>query len=320
MNQIKSKAQIKQRKRTHRIWTALALCVMALTMGACGKDGQGDGGSAQGTRQSSGAGQQNNVEHSLDALQSSGSRKEEGQAALPEAPASDFEYKEEDGKIVLKSYTGSATEIVIPSAIDGKDVVAIGKQCFRNKSKITKLVCPGTLIEIREEAFLNCGGLSEIILNEGLQQIGEKAFLTCTSLEKIDFPESLTSIGDLSFGLSGLTEITIPATLDELAEGCFCATDITAITIPSNIKALRKGALSDCPNLEKVIIEEGLEIIEEDVFRGCTALKEVNIPASVNEMDESVFWASNDVVVTVFPGSIAEERVKAEGVQFKFYE
>lgn len=241
---------------------------------------------------------------------------EEKISAVEPASASDFEYEVEDGKIVLKSYTGSATEIVIPATIDGKDVAVIGKQCFANQSSITRVVCPETLIEIREEAFINCTDLSDVALNVGIQLIGEKAFLTCRSLQTIDFPETLVGIGNLAFGLSGLTEITIPASLNELSEGCFCATNITTVTVPSNIKVLYKGAFTDCAKLEKAVLEEGLEKIEKDVFRGCTSLKEVNIPQSVNEMSDSVFWQANDVVVTVFPGSVAEESVKSEGVKY----
>lgn len=75
--------------------------------------------------------------------------------------ASDFEYKEEDGKITITYYKGKSTEIAIPAQIDGKDVTAIG-----------------------ESAFINCYDLAEIYLNEGLQNIKKNAFLDCEENRK----------------------------------------------------------------------------------------------------------------------------------------
>lgn len=227
-----------------------------------------------------------------------------------ETDVSEFEYKEEDGKIVITVHTGPSTDVVIPAQIDGKDVVAIGRQCFKNESKLTRVICPETLITIGEQAFINCTSLSEISLNEGLQEIGVQAFLPCYSLEKVDFPSTLTTLSYSSFGLSGLKEVTIPDTLSEIPEGCFCSTYITTVTIPANIKTVGEGAFEGCSNLEKVVIEEGVERIDSDAFAQCKSLKEINIPQSVTEMGESIFWATGNVVVTVYPGSVAETYAK----------
>lgn len=93
---------------------------------------------------------------------------------LLEAPASDFEYEETDGKITINYYKGASMEIAIPAQIDGKDVTVIGDYCFANKD-ITAVVCPNTLEAIEEFAFAN-KELKEVSIPASVTEIGEKVF------------------------------------------------------------------------------------------------------------------------------------------------
>lgn len=227
---------------------------------------------------------------------------------IEETPASDFDYKEEDGKIVLVRYKGSDTELRLPSVIDGKEVFAIGEDCFVNQSEITTIICPDTLTEIRKEAFINCHALSNIQLNDGLLSIGYQAFNGCDALEAITLLDTITTLEEIALGGSSLKEINIPANLEEIPAGCFVLCDFVSITIPSNIKVIGEDAFEGCYSLEEVVIEEGIEVIAEGAFESCTSLKSIVLPASVTEIGEYFIWqTSEDIVLTVPTGSYAEQ-------------
>ena len=82
-----------------------------------------------------------------------------------------FVYEIVDKKAVITGYTGKDTYIVIPSHIDGYEVVKIGESAFAN-SKITT-----------------------VIINEGICEIDWFAFYACPLLTSITLPKSISSIG-----------------------------------------------------------------------------------------------------------------------------
>ena len=47
---------------------------------------------------------------------------------------------------------------------------------------------------------------------------------------------------------------------------------ITSVRVPGSVKSISSGMFSGCKNLKRVILEEGLEVIERNAFSECTAL------------------------------------------------
>ena len=82
----------------------------------------------------------------------------------------DYEYSLINGgtEVKITGYSGSDTEIVIPSEIGGKTVTRIGNYAFRNCSGLTSIVLPDSLKTIGDYAFCNCSGLSGIDLPDSL--------------------------------------------------------------------------------------------------------------------------------------------------------
>ncbi len=231
-----------------------------------------------------------------------------------EADASDFTYDEEDGKIVLTSYKGTATDIVIPSQIDGKDVYAIGKACFAN-GDIVSVVCPDTLVEIREDAFGNCWDMVKIELNDGLKSIGDFAF-SSNSLEEIELPDSVEELGELALAAS-LKSIKFSSSLTEIPEGCFGGCKFESIIIPSTVNVIGRQALEGCKSLKNVILEEGVEKIGDEVFRDCKEIESIVIPSTVTEITGfDPAYENPKATVTVTAGSYAEQYMKDNGIDY----
>lgn len=293
-------------KHKGKTWMTIALCAAALTLGACGKEESGNSQGAQGTPETQ-IGQS--------------SREQNGSNSLSENPASDFEYKEENGKITITKYIGESKEVVIPSQIEGKDVTALGFNCFYGQD-ITRLVCPNTLESIGSDAFGYCSELKEIELNEGLQEIRENAFLYCSSLESICIPSTVVFVDDLGFAGSGIKELEfLCGSAEEWGAGIFNEIGVVELTIPSALKIVPEGMFTRAESLEKVIIEDGIERIDRQAFGYCGKLKEVIIPASVVEIEAQAFeYTSSELVLAVEPGSYAESYAKENGIDYVYLE
>ena len=100
---------------------------------------------------------------------------------------------------VVSGYSGSATEVIIPSTYEGLPVTGIGEAAFVNKSSITKVVMPKSVTTIGKEAFYQCTSLETVIM-PGVEYIGVNAggvtlcrqFYGCTSLKTVVVGESFT--------------------------------------------------------------------------------------------------------------------------------
>lgn len=112
------------------------------------------------------------------------------------------------------------------------------------------------VIAIGAEAFKGQRELAEITLpTTSIKILGESAFMDCGRLESVN-------------GLAGSDVI-------ELSENVFQnCTSLSFDKIPENIKSIRKWALSntDCSD---VTIHENIQIMGDEVFKGCKNLKTV---------------------------------------------
>ena len=107
------------------------------------------------------------------------------------------------------------TSISIPSQIDGKTVLSIGKNTDTlmpaqygafGSTFLTRVILPSTLREVGDWAFMGCSALEEVIFSgANVTRIGMGAFAGCTSLRNITIPENVTSIGAYAFaGIQGV--------------------------------------------------------------------------------------------------------------------
>ncbi|MDR1903380.1 MAG: leucine-rich repeat protein [Treponema sp.] len=113
-----------------------------------------------------------------------------------------FEYKSigiiERGVRVTK-YTGTDTNVVIPQEINGRPVISIGDQAFRDCTDLTSITIPPRVTSIGVQAFKNCTGLASITIPPSVKSIYYQAFKGCTGLTFIMIPSSVyISIGAFS--------------------------------------------------------------------------------------------------------------------------
>ncbi len=108
--------------------------------------------------------------------------------------------------ITIISYTGSSTNVVIPSSINvnGEDipVKVITNDAFKDNDTITSVTISDSITTIGEYVFYNCSNLTTVTISENSQltTIGDYAFSGCSSLTSIYIPNSVTTIGNYAFG------------------------------------------------------------------------------------------------------------------------
>lgn len=115
----------------------------------------------------------------------------------------------------ITGYTGTETNVVIPSEINGKRVTKIGEKAFYRKgldsvvipygvteigssafylNNITEITIPGSVSIIHSKAFMGCTKLQTVTLMYGIETIEDGAFASCTSLTSIAMADSVRSI------------------------------------------------------------------------------------------------------------------------------
>ena len=202
--------------------------------------------------------------------------------------AGDYTFYLDNGNCVISGYSGSEKDLIIPSTIAGRTVVAIDKVgisysigVFEGHKEITSVTIPDTIQAIGERAFYGCSSLTDLDLGNGVKTLGNYCFKDCDSLTSIHIPLSLTS-SDSSSG-SAFTNC------DSLKTVTF---ESGAVKIPA--------LFPECTALESIDIPDGVQRIGG--FGG-SGLKEIKIPASVQTIDDSAFWKCKSLKKVIISNS-----------------
>ena len=155
-------------------------------------------------------------------------------------------------RATITGYSGNATALYIPGEIDGHEVVAIGDRAFENRTDLRTVMIPDSVTEIEAYSFNNCTNLSNVTLSKSLKYMGGRAFGSCEKITQIEIPKSLDNCGNSGY-------------------------------------ASYHGPFGACSGLKKITFEEGTTEISSGLFRGCTGLEEISIPASVIKIERYTF-------------------------------
>ncbi len=156
---------------------------------------------------------------------------------------------------------------------------------------------------IKAYAFARCVNLQEVVLPAGLIAIGYLAFEYCTKLTTITLPDKLEYIGSEAFSeCQALASINLPASLgvptymtdyDMQKDQYFTSTggseifkncvSLSKVTLAAGLKGLTFTMFSGCTALENITLPDGIVYLSS-AFSNCSALKALNIPASVRQV------------------------------------
>ncbi len=215
----------------------------------------------------------------------------------------DWVYSIEGGKAVLTGYTGSATELVIPSKLGGRTVTAIGDWAFSWRENLTSVTIPNSVKQIGIEAFISCVGLKSVKLGKGVTTIKQGAFLDCRALKEITLPASVTEIEKWAFSMCfSMTKITVAAgnSVYSDIDGVLCNKAGTLLLVcptgrsgdyrtPAGVTEIADYAFSQCYFLTSVTFSDSVKHIGQCAFEACDGLKQFTIPAGVTQIGAGAF-------------------------------
>lgn len=139
-------------------------------------------------------------------------------------------------------------------------------------------------------AFAGCSSLTHARLPGGLKIIPEGLFSCCISLMDVKVPFSVIEIADRAFSrCERLATIELPTGLKSIGMEALSRTALKHFRFPPTVETIGPGALSNCRELESVILPPKLDIVPKEAFKNCKKLKDVSIPKSVSSVGDSAF-------------------------------
>ena len=141
--------------------------------------------------------------------------------------------------------------------------------------------------------------------------IGDYAFANRVETKGADItslslPASLKTIGDGAFDInSTITSLSIPANVVSIGSRAFhCWIKLTSVEFGGEqLKTIGKWAFKNCHSLNSLDIPGSVEYIEEGAFSYCTSLSSVNIPDSVKSVEREAFLACTSLASVTFQNS-----------------
>lgn len=214
-------------------------------------------------------------------------------------------------------YEGDEESVTISESYKGVPVVEIGHKAFYKKN-IRSVKIPDSVVKIGEKAFSHCSMLSEIQINcETIEMI---AFLTCYSLKRVFIGKRVKSIGANAFGdcpLIEAIEVDGDNTEFKSENGCLLTKDGSLFirypsaslnaeySLPTSVKRICPFSFNEAKALERVTLDDALEVIDDGAFSNCSSLSEVNFGSNLSEMKSFAFSNCKSLKEIVFPDSLA---------------
>jgi hypothetical protein len=212
---------------------------------------------------------------------------------------------------ILFSNFSEADNIVIPTGVE-----VIGPDAFSH-ALVGSVVFP----------YVPRRSPKTVIVPSSVEVIGDRCFEFCRQMATVKFADCsrLKKIGDGVFAKSGLTSITIPASIEEIEGSAFVDCPLRSIEIAAenrhfriegnavvtsdgtkivryfgkeleiivrkNVEILGKSCFEEWNQLEKVLFENGskLRTIGRLALCGCTSLRSISIPATVQAIEARAF-------------------------------
>jgi hypothetical protein len=164
-----------------------------------------------------------------------------------------------------------------------ESTTSIENYAFLACAGITTLTIPNSVTSIGDYAFALCMNISKLTISGSVASIGEYAFYYCNNLTIIDIPSSITRIGQSAF--KECTELK-RVNIADIAAWCNISFDNSY----SNPFYYAKYLYINDEEITELEIPNSINEIGNYVFYGCSRLKSVSIPSSITKIGDDAFY------------------------------
>jgi hypothetical protein len=133
------------------------------------------------------------------------------------------------GYIIVK-YTGSESELTLPSTFNDLNITQIGDFAFYNNENLISVTIPNNIKIVGDLSFSNCTKLTNVTFSVGgSYEIRHAAFKYCTSLKTLDLTGVTTIRSSAFYECKSLKSVNCPESVIYFGTNCFYLDDIDLI-------------------------------------------------------------------------------------------
>ena len=170
-------------------------------------------------------------------------------------------------------------------------VRTLSNHIFYNATSLKSIIMPYYLEEVGTESFYNAT-LESLIFAKSLNTLSNKCFSNMPNLFSIDL--SLTSVQTLPqqifLNCICLEVVKLPQTLLSIESECFSYSSIKTIQLPKYVESLSNGCFKYATKLEYIdLVNTKIEDLSDMMFYGCSELKYIKYPLSVDRIGKQCF-------------------------------
>lgn len=253
-------------------------------------------------------------------------------------------------------------------------IISIGHHAFCNCPQLKTIHFPSSLTSIGDSAF-HSSGLTNVRLPEGVTSISGTAFYSCRNLEKAYIPASVSFMESSSFGenwnmvavvpqgsfaevycisngisyeypalvsgdweyriqedgsvgicgyLGSETALTVPGLLDGMTVSAIHAKAfrdnkfLSSVLLPEGVTLIAEQAFWGCSNLKTVTLPGTLAIIGDEAFGSCASLASVKLPDQVTSLGQSMFkGCASGFTIFVQSGTVTANTCDSRGINYE---
>ena len=226
---------------------------------------------------------------------------------LGERPEYLIEVISEDEKTAkITGYNGTATDIEIPSEINGYTITEIGREAFFKNTNLKSLVLNEGLLRIESNAFALCYNMASVSFPDSLEFIDTDAFRFCEYLQEIHLPAKVDLGLNPFWGCYSLSEISVDANnpyltaIDNILyskSGSLlvypAGSTVADFVVPENVKDIGYHAFA-FSKLQTITFSKNVQAVNGEAFWNCDYLKSINVDA-----ENQIFKSVDGVLYTV---------------------